>query len=214
MTTAEFDTVMGRVDTALIVVTTASADQRAGCVVGFHTQCSIDPVRYAVWVSKANQTYRVALFATHLAVHFLDAGDHALAELFGGTSGDDADKFAHCEWTAGPGGVPLLTRCPTRVVLERTTLWDDGSDHVCIVGEPVDAGAAPGFTPLRLADATDITAGHAAEERPTPVDVEATDRRGDELATMDDRSRHELEELAAGAGHAIDLSDLDPDAGP
>ena len=213
MTTAAFDTVMGRLDSPLIVVTTGSADQQAGCVVGFHTQCSIDPVRYAVWVSKANQTYRVALFATHLALHFLDVGDHELAELFGGTTGDDVDKFARCEWQAGPGGVPLLTRCPTRVVIERTSLWDDGSDHVCIVGEPVDASAAPGFTPLRLADAHDITAGHAAQERPTTSATPA-EGRTEEIATIDDGSRHELEAFAAGAGHAIDLGDLDPEAGP
>jgi len=68
----------------LIVLTAAANDQTAGCVVGFHTQCSIEPVRYAVWISKANHTFRVAMFATHLAVHFLDVADHDLAAWFGG----------------------------------------------------------------------------------------------------------------------------------
>ena len=60
---SDADDVVEHVDQALIVVTTAANDQRSGCLVGFHTQCSIEPFRYAVWLSKANLTYRVALFA-------------------------------------------------------------------------------------------------------------------------------------------------------
>ncbi|MCU1365586.1 MAG: flavin reductase, partial [Ilumatobacteraceae bacterium] len=135
----------------LIVATTASNGQTAGCVAGFHTQCSIDPVRYAVWLSKANHTYRVALFATHLAVHFLDVADHELAARFGGLSGDDVDKFAGIDWTPGPGGVPLIDGCPNRLVLQRATLWDDGSDHLCIVGEPIDASVGSHeLDPMRI----------------------------------------------------------------
>ena len=69
MTSDAFETIAKSFDPALVIVTTAAGDQRAGCVVGFHSQCSIDPLRYAVWLSKANLTYRVALLATHVAVH-------------------------------------------------------------------------------------------------------------------------------------------------
>src|SRR5215203_2784467 len=93
-TRAARDELIGHLDVALMVVTTASRDQRAGCVIGFHTQCSIDPLRYCVWLSKANFTYRVALFATHFALHLLDIADEELAALFGSTSGDAVDKFA------------------------------------------------------------------------------------------------------------------------
>ncbi|MCU1361006.1 MAG: flavin reductase domain protein FMN-binding protein [Ilumatobacteraceae bacterium] len=151
-------------DAPVVVVTTAANGQRAGCMVGFQSQCSMDPVRFAVWLSKSNHTYGVALFATHLAVHFLDEGDHDLALLFGGQTGDDIDKFASCEWTLGPGEVPVLTRCPSRLILERTSLWDDGGDHVCFVGSPVDAHAHDHLTPLRLSDVSDIEAGHAAND--------------------------------------------------
>ena len=162
MSSAAFDTLVARMDAALVVVTTASADRRAGCVVGFHTQCSIAPLRYAVWLSKANDTYRTAVLATHVAVHVLDVGDHALAELFGGQTGDEVDKFARCAWTPGPGGVPLLSQCRHRIVLERTSLWDDNGDHVCFVGTPTHATDGAGLEPLRLSRATDIQAGHPA----------------------------------------------------
>ena len=164
MTTTAFDAITDGLDPPLLVVTTASDDRRAGCVVGFHSQCSIDPLRYTVWLSKANLTYRVALFATHLALHVPVPGDDALVELFGGTTGDDVDKFARCDWTAGPGGVPLLSQCPNRMVLERSSLHDDGGDHVCFVGSVVLAEAADGPAPLRLSAAVDIDPGHEADE--------------------------------------------------
>ena len=162
------DDLVARADQALIVVTTASHEQRAGCLVGFHTQCSIEPFRYAVWLSKANHTYRVGLFATHFAVHFLGDDDEDLAERFGAESGDSVDKFAGVDWTAGEGDVPLLARCPA-VVFEKRSMWDDGGDHVCVVMHDVEISApSTPFTPLRLSAAEDITPGHTAEERPRP----------------------------------------------
>ncbi|MCU1500734.1 MAG: flavin reductase [Ilumatobacteraceae bacterium] len=203
-----------RLDGALALVTAASNDLRGGCVVGFHTQCSIEPVRYALWLSKANHTYRVALFADHVVVHFLDVGDHDLAALFGGTSGDDVDKFDRCDWEPGPGGAPFLTGCPNRVVLRRVSLWDDGSDHVCLVGEVEDVRVVADFAPLRLSAASDIEAGHAAQDRPLPDDVSAngepsTEHPPIDLASLDRATRDGLEDIAAGSGHQIDLSPPD-----
>jgi hypothetical protein len=45
---------------------------------------------------------------------------------------------------------------------------------------------------MRLGAATDIEPGHEAEDRSTPADLDADDRR-------------RIEDTAAGAGHAIDL---------
>ena len=38
-----FDSLMASTDPPLIVVTTVAEDERAGCLVGFHAQSSIDP---------------------------------------------------------------------------------------------------------------------------------------------------------------------------
>src|ERR1035438_6014175 len=92
MTDDAFSTIISFLDTPLIVVTTAEGQERAGCLVGVHTQSSIEPARYCVWLSKANHTYRVALRSTHLAIHFLTSHDLALAELFGTQTGDRTDK--------------------------------------------------------------------------------------------------------------------------
>ena len=162
--TDDFDALVSRLDPAMVVVTTAQGGERSGCLVGFHTQSSIEPRRYSLWLSRANHTYRVALLASHLAVHALTEDDRDVADHFGSLTGDDVDKFAGLAWTPGPGGVPLLDRCPHRMVVRRVTLVDDGSDHVCFVTEPVAAESGGPFRPLRLHGAADIDPGHAAGE--------------------------------------------------
>ena len=165
MTTDPFDALMSSHDPAMAVVTTAGDGQIGGCLVGFHGQASIEPHRYAVWLSKANHTYALALRATHLAVHLLadDTGGRALASHFGGLTGDEVDKFAGIEHAPGPGGVPLLAALPNRMVLRRVVLLDDGGDHVCATGEPVDAATTGPFRALRLAAVRDLTPGHPAD---------------------------------------------------
>src|SRR5689334_4121659 len=103
-----FADLVGSLDPALVIVTTALDGERAGCLVGFHAQSSIDPARYCAWLSKANHTYRVAQRSTHFAVHLLSAADAELAKRFGTLSGDEVDKFAGLDFTEGDGGVPLL----------------------------------------------------------------------------------------------------------
>ncbi len=163
-----FGGIMESLDAALIVVTAADGRERAGCLVGFHSQSSIQPERYCLWLSKANFTYRVALRSTHLGVHFLTTADLDLAMRFGSLTGDDVDKFAGLRVGEGPGGVPMLPACVNRMVARRTALLDEGGDHVCFVTEPVSAHADGPFEPLRRSRAPDLVAGHGHQERPGP----------------------------------------------
>jgi flavin reductase (DIM6/NTAB) family NADH-FMN oxidoreductase RutF len=163
-----FGRLASALDPPMTVVTTVADGERAGCLVGFHAQCSISPGRYVVWLSKANHTHRVAMRSEVLAVHFLDRGRRDLAELFGGTSGDDHDKFERCDWAPGPRGVPVLTACSHHLVGRRVALLDEGSDHVCVVVDPVAVSAPGALEPMRLSDIADIEPGHEADERPAP----------------------------------------------
>jgi flavin reductase (DIM6/NTAB) family NADH-FMN oxidoreductase RutF len=155
-------------DAPLIVVTAAEGRERAGCLVGFHAQSSIDPQRYCVWLSKANYTYRLAQRSTHLAIHFLTALDLPLAERFGTLTGDITDKFAGLPVSRGPGGVPLLDQCPHWLAVRRTALLDEGGDHVCVITEPVNMHSSGPFEPLRLSRAGHLVPGHGSAERPGP----------------------------------------------
>jgi flavin reductase (DIM6/NTAB) family NADH-FMN oxidoreductase RutF len=172
-----FSGLLGALDPAMVIVTTADGTERAGCLVGFHCHTSMDPPRYEVRLSKANHTYRVALQASHLAVHLLPDDDQGrkLAEHFGTRSGDDVDKFADLALDSHgggeTGGPPLLAALPHRFVLERMVLLDDGGDHVALVGIPVEATGvdAEELRPLRLSQVDDLTPGHENEERPRSV---------------------------------------------
>lgn len=163
----DFADLVAALDPAMVVVTVAAGDERDGCLVGFHSQCSIDPPRYAVWLSVANRTEELAQRATHLAVHLLGAAQHDLAELFGGETGDDVDKLARCAWTPGPGGVPLLEACPGRIVGRVVESSRGDGDHalfVLAVEKAAAAGDVPGAR-LHLSAVTDIDPGHDAHER-------------------------------------------------
>ena len=162
-----FAEVMGSLDTSMAIVTTVSLDgrTRAGCLIGFHAQCSIDPPRYVVWLSKANHTYRVGSLAMRFAVHWLADDDLDLAEHFGTLTGNDVDKFADVPWTDAGDGLPVLERVANRLLARRHTLVDDGSDHVCLVLHPTEVVSGGPFRPLRFSAVQHLEAGHAAEER-------------------------------------------------
>jgi flavin reductase (DIM6/NTAB) family NADH-FMN oxidoreductase RutF len=133
-----FEELVGELDYPMMIVTVAAGGERGGCLVGFTTQASIDPPRYAVCLSDKNRTYRIAAGAGHLGVHFLAADREDLAELFGSETGDEVDKFVRTGWRPGPHGVPLLDGCPNRFVgriLERL----DAGDHRIFLLEPVFA---------------------------------------------------------------------------
>lgn len=163
-----FDSIMRSLDEPMAIVTAAMGAERAGCLVGFHSQSSIDPARYCAWISKANHTYRVMLHSTYLAVHLLTVADLELARHFGALTGDDVDKFQDCDTQTGLFGLPLLTACANRMVVRRIALLDDGGDHVCVTAEPIEVTSSGPFTPLRFRDVDDLEPGHPAAVRPDP----------------------------------------------
>ena len=155
-----FQSLTGRFDLPMFIVTTAAAGERAGCLVGFAAQTSIDPVRFLACISDKNRTCRVARSATAMAVHLVPDGRGDLAELFGGETGDQTDKFARTDWRDGPGGVPLIDGCPTWFagrLLERVPL----GDHIGHLLEPY-AGHDAGDRWLRFTRAMRIEPGHDA----------------------------------------------------
>ncbi|WP_329274784.1 flavin reductase family protein [Streptomyces sp. NBC_00691] len=151
-------------DGPMYVVTVASGGQRAGCLVGFASQCSIDPPRFAVWLSVANHTYRVACTAEHLTVHLLHRDDRALAELFGEETGDRVDKFATIDWRPGVGDSPVLDELRTWFT-GRIEGRIEGGDHVGFLLAPVDVcppAAGPPPVLLRYRELRDLDPGHPA----------------------------------------------------
>ncbi|MGH9276595.1 MAG: flavin reductase family protein [Acidimicrobiales bacterium] len=157
-----FATLTAAIDYPMVIVTVAALGQRSGCLVGFHTQCSIRPRRYAVFLSRQNHTYAVAQGADVMAVHFPTTGQRALAELFGAETGDRVDKFSGCRWEPGPGGTPLLSDCPSRLIGRVADRIDVG-DHVAYVLDVFEATVAgPSPTFLTFQQIRDLEPGHPA----------------------------------------------------
>ncbi|WP_054811404.1 flavin reductase family protein [Nocardia arizonensis] len=161
-TSAIFDALVARADYPVFVVTVRKGPDRAGCLVGFTTQVSIDPPRFLVCISKANHTYRLAENAHHLAVHLLDRDQLSLATLFGAETGDEIDKFAHCDWHPGPANLPILDAAAGWFCGRVLTRHDLG-DHVGFVLAP-EAGSAPGseVDAMRYDRVADLEPGHEA----------------------------------------------------
>jgi len=158
-----FQRMMTLLNYPMFVVTTRVGEERAGCLVGFSSQVSINPSRFLVGLSKNNETYRIATGgATHLAVHLLTDDYRELARLFGGETGDQVDKFAHCSWWDGPEGLPILSGAAAWFA-GRVLSRSDFGDHVGHLTEPVAA-----YPPTELghlvtfADVRDLKPGHRA----------------------------------------------------
>jgi flavin reductase (DIM6/NTAB) family NADH-FMN oxidoreductase RutF len=153
----EYDAVLAAIDTPVVVVTTAAGAARAGCLVAFDTPCSIDPPRYAIWLSRTNHTTAVVGHAQRLAVHVLSRRQHQLAELFGARSGWHEDKFTTCAWRE-VDDVPVLCEAPAWFagrIVERMPC----GDHVLVVVEPRMAlGSADDC--LRLSDVRHLRPGN------------------------------------------------------
>jgi flavin reductase (DIM6/NTAB) family NADH-FMN oxidoreductase RutF len=153
-----FQRFVAALDYPLYVVTTAVESEPTGCLIGFATQCSIHPPRFLACISKKNHTFQLAGRAAVFAVHVVDEKNKALAELFGGETGDQVDKFARVPWHY-VDGVPVLDDCArwfTGSVLEQIDL----GDHVGHLLQPLTVEAGPAREQLTYQQARDIEPGH------------------------------------------------------
>jgi flavin reductase (DIM6/NTAB) family NADH-FMN oxidoreductase RutF len=156
---ATFAELVGQLDYSMFIVTTAAGGDRGGCLIGFASQVSIDPPRFLACLSVKNRTARVAAGARVLVVHFVPEDAVELAELFGGETGDEIDKFARCEWRPGPDGAPVLSGLENWFagrVLERL----DFGDHRGFLLEPIDGQVGRGESTLTFRRAKWIAPGH------------------------------------------------------
>jgi flavin reductase (DIM6/NTAB) family NADH-FMN oxidoreductase RutF len=163
------DAITTSADYPLYVVTASSGDDagpggddRGGCIVGFATQSSIDPVRFLVCISKVNSTFGVAVRAESLGLHLLGSDQKEMASLFGETTGDTTDKFARVSWSPGVTGAPILAECAAWVEGSIVGRFDAG-DHEAFLIAVVDGGPGSHRGRLMFSDAPDLEAAHPAE---------------------------------------------------
>jgi flavin reductase (DIM6/NTAB) family NADH-FMN oxidoreductase RutF len=156
-----FEALVGDLEYPMFIVTARAGDEPLGCLVGFATQISIDPPRFLIGLSHTNRTYRRGRDAGVLGVHCVPGDAADLAELFGGETADEVDKFARCAWHHGPEGVPILDDCANWFV--GRVLWrHDAGDHDAFLLEPVAAEHGAGEGEFTFHRAKRIEPGHEA----------------------------------------------------
>jgi flavin reductase (DIM6/NTAB) family NADH-FMN oxidoreductase RutF len=158
---AELDWFGHKLDYPMFIVTASDENEKSGCLVGFATQCSVHPIRFAVFISKKNHTHGVAARSTALAIHVVPPNGMELARLFGGETGDATDKFAECAHRAGPLGSPIVEACPNWCEGPVVSSLDAG-DHRCFIVEPRYGGATDVVEFLSFDHAKVIEPGHEA----------------------------------------------------
>jgi flavin reductase (DIM6/NTAB) family NADH-FMN oxidoreductase RutF len=159
----DFTRLVGALDYPMYIVTAAVGEERDGALVGFGTQVSIHPPEYLVGLSDKNKTTRIAASAETLAVHLVPESRRDLAELFGEVTDDEGvDKLARVEWSAGPGGAPVLADLPSHFVgrIKQRVVW--GGDHIGFVLEPLEAAFADDGPWLTFQGVKDLEPGHEA----------------------------------------------------
>jgi flavin reductase (DIM6/NTAB) family NADH-FMN oxidoreductase RutF len=163
---AAYEAIGRTIETPMVIVTARAGERADGCLVGFSTQCSVDPVRYLVCLSQANMTCALARDAATLVVHTLhdDGHDRALARLFGEETAFETDKLSQCEWTEGPTGTPVLTGLDWFAgrILEQVDLGDH-LGFVLDVGDGVATRVDEAYLSYR--QVRDLDAGRDAHER-------------------------------------------------
>ena len=156
--TSSFERLAATLDYPVYVITTAFQNERSGCLIGFATQCSIRPPRFLACISKKNHTLAVARRAATLAVHIVEETNRDIADLFGGETGDEIDKFARVAWHSAHG-VPILDACE-RWFAGSVLQQIDFGDHVGFLLEPIDTGQSGTDEQLTFQRARDIEPGH------------------------------------------------------
>jgi flavin reductase (DIM6/NTAB) family NADH-FMN oxidoreductase RutF len=152
---------VSELDYPMFIVTASARGERAGCLVGFATQCSIDPLRFIICLSDKNRTFRVARDAKVLVVHLVPEEAEWLAELFGSRTGDKVDKFSRCSWTPGPDGTPILDDCGNWFV-GRILQRDPVGDHWAFLLDPMRGQSDSSESAVMFQEVEWIEPGHEA----------------------------------------------------
>ncbi len=155
-----FEGLVGELEYPMFIITTKVDGEPLGCLVGFTTQASIDPPRFVACLSHRNRTYRLGKDAPAFGVHAVPADADDLAQLFGGETTDETDKFARTPWRDGPEGVPILERCSNWFV-GRVMARLDAGDHDAFLLEPI-AGSSTEEDEFTFHRAKRIDPGHEA----------------------------------------------------
>ena len=139
---------LGRFATGVTVVTCMSDRGPLGITANSFASVSLDPPLVLWSPARSSARFDAFVEAERFAIHVVEADDVDTVLRFT-RNGDD---WAGLDWSEGPGGVPVLSRCLARFDCARHAVHD-GGDHAIVVGQVTSALRGPG-QPLLFVDGT------------------------------------------------------------
>lgn len=130
---AQFRSVMGRLAGGLAIVSAGRDDDITGVTVTSLTSLSADPPRILVSIDRQAPSFAMIERQRRFGVSILGSGQQVLAARFGNGRGNEPQRFEATAWSAGPSGIPLLTKALARVECEAEEIIERHS-HGIIIG--------------------------------------------------------------------------------
>jgi 3-hydroxy-9,10-secoandrosta-1,3,5(10)-triene-9,17-dione monooxygenase reductase component len=137
---AHYRKVLGRVPTAVSVVTANNVHGPAGLTVGSFTSVSLDPPLVVFFFDLTSTSAPAIVAAGRFCVNVLAEDQQEVAVAFAGPA---ANRFASCTQHPGRNGAPRLDRCCAWIECDLERSFPVG-DHRAVLGTVRHLEAAPG----------------------------------------------------------------------
>ncbi|MEV0848385.1 flavin reductase family protein [Streptomyces sp. NPDC049954] len=127
---AEYRKVLGRVPTAVSVVTASTPDGPVGVTVGSFTSVSLQPPLVMFFCDLASTSAAAVARAGRFCVNVLAEDQRQQCQAFASRTGD---RFASCSWETGADGAPHIEGCLAWIDCEVENTFPAG-DHIAVLG--------------------------------------------------------------------------------
>jgi flavin reductase (DIM6/NTAB) family NADH-FMN oxidoreductase RutF len=137
---ADYRKVLGRVPTAVSVVTATAPHGPVGVTVGSFTSVSLDPPLVVFYCNRSSASAAAIVAAGRFCVNVLAEDQQDQCAAF---AARDGDRFGACAWDTAANGAPRIAGCLAWIECEVESSFPAG-DHVAVVGRVTRLAAADG----------------------------------------------------------------------
>jgi 4-hydroxyphenylacetate 3-hydroxylase, reductase component len=173
----DFRRALSQFPTGVTVITTLDADGKPlGVTASSFNSVSMDPALILWSIDKAALSLACFEKAEYFAVNILGRDQVDTSNNFASRG---EDKFTNVDYSAGPGGAPLLNDYAAQFECKTWAVYE-GGDHLILVGEVIDYRYNDNIQPLVFARGSyAISAQHPEMVNSTPVPCDTPPAEGD-----------------------------------
>ncbi len=123
-------TILRKIPYGLYILTTRGNDGPVAAIVSFVTQSSIDPPEITLAMKAGTSIYYACASTGAMALHFIPAGESAMAEAFFKFKDFDESQINGFSYTSSEKGIPLLDKSPMILELNLRQITTTGDHHL------------------------------------------------------------------------------------